>query len=101
MRALGLDLGTKTCGVAISDTTKSLANFLKVIRYTSIDILIAEIKYIIKEYNISEIALGLPKNMDNSLGSRALETIEFKENLSKSLNMEVTLVDERLSTVEA
>ncbi len=59
------------------------------------------IKDLVDEYKIGKIVLGLPKNMNNSLGFRAEETIEFKEKLEQYLNMEVILQDERLSTIEA
>ena len=98
MKYLGLDLGTKTLGLAISNG--EIATSLKTIRYEDIDKLILELKKIISEYNIDLLVLGLPKNMNNTIGPRALETLEFKEKLEK-LNYKVVLQDERLSTVSA
>ena len=103
MRYLGLDLGTRTLGLSISDRTGTIASVYDTLRFNDgdYDSLLAQIKEIIDEFNISKIVLGLPKNMNNSLGFRAEETIEFKEKLEKYLNMEVILQDERLSTIEA
>lgn len=101
MRSLGLDLGTKTLGVAISDSLGVIANPLKTINYKNREELIDPIKELIREYEVSDIALGLPKNMDNSLGFASTRSIEFKELLERHIDTEITLVDERLSTVEA
>lgn len=103
MRYLGLDLGTRTLGTALSDTTFTIATPYHTIHFSdsNYDELLPEIKKIVDEFSISKIVLGLPKNMNNSIGFRAEETIEFKEKLQKYLNMEVVLQDERLSTVEA
>lgn len=98
MNYLGLDLGTKTLGLAFSKGM--IATTLKTIRYDDIDKLIEELKQIISEYKIDIIVLGLPKNMNNTIGPRALETLEFKEKLEQ-LNYNVVLQDERLSTVSA
>ena len=98
MRYLGLDLGTKTLGLAISNGM--IASSYKTIRYEDIDKLILELEKEIKENSIDCLVLGLPKNMNNTIGPRALETIEFKERLEK-LNYKVELQDERLSTVSA
>lgn len=103
MRYLGLDLGTRTLGTSISDPTLTIASSYKTIRFddSNYQQLLPEIKNIVDEFNISKIVLGLPKNMNNSLGYRAEETIEFKKELEKNLNIEIILQDERLSTVEA
>ena len=98
MRYLGLDLGTKTLGLAISNGL--IATTLKTIRYEDIDKLIIELEQIIKDNKIDCLVLGFPKNMNNTIGPRALETLEFKEKL-ESLNYLVELQDERLSTVSA
>ena len=102
MRYLGLDLGTKTLGISVSDETKTIASTLKTLRFSenNNDEILDELKEIVKEFNIEKIVLGLPKNMNNTIGPRALETIEFKERLEK-LNYKVELQDERLSTVSA
>jgi len=103
MRYLGLDLGTKTLGVALSDITLTIASSYKTINFSENDYnsLIPEIDNLIKEFNIEKIILGLPKNMNNSLGERAETTIEFKKLLEDNFKIEVILQDERLSTVEA
>jgi len=103
MRALGLDLGTKTLGVAITDKTNSIASPLKVIRFndSNYEELIEPVKELIETYNITDIVLGLPKNMDNSLGFAAERSLKFKELLEKHIGIEITLIDERLSTKEA
>ena len=103
MKYLGLDLGTKTLGISISDSTRTIASVYTTLRFIEkdYDSLLEPLKEIVNKENICKIVLGLPKNMNNSLGFRAEETIEFKNKLEKYLNMEVVLQDERLSTVEA
>lgn len=102
MRTLGIDFGTKTIGLAISDNTKLIATSLKTIRYEDDYIkYFEEIKNIILERNVDEIVLGLPLNMDDTIGKRAEETLFFKEKLEDYLNIEVFLEDERLTTVDA
>ena len=98
MRYLGLDLGTKSLGLALSDRTGLIASFYKNISYTVEDKLLEEIKDIVEKEHVEKLVLGLPKNMDNSLGWRSTETIEFKEKLEKMLDKEVILEDERLTT---
>jgi len=103
MRYLGLDLGTRTLGMSISDDTLTIASTLKTIRFpdSNYNYLIDPLKSVIDEYNIKKIVLGLPKNMNNSIGDRGKTTVEFKNMIEKELNIEVVLQDERLSTVEA
>lgn len=100
---LGLDLGTRTLGVSISDSTLTIASTYKTIHFSdsNYDELLPQIKEIVDIENISKIVLGLPKNMNNSIGFRAEATLSFKEKLEKFLDIEVVLQDERLSTVEA
>ena len=98
MRYLGLDLGTKSLGLALSDRTGLIESFYKNISYTDEDKLLEEIKDIVEKEHVEKLVLGLPKNMDNSLGWRSTETIEFKEKLEKMLDKEVILEDERLTT---
>lgn len=102
MRYLGLDLGTTSLGVAISDKTNTLASPLKLIKFNSEDYntAINELMKIIKEENITSVVLGLPKNMDNSLGFASQRSLEFKKMLEAN-NINVILEDERLTTVEA
>ena len=103
MRCLGLDLGTRTLGVAISDKTNTLASFLKVIRFNddTKNQMYEELCQIIKEYNITHVILGLPKNMDNSLGFASQRSIDFINHLTNLIDVEIILLDERLTTVEA
>ncbi|MGM9878637.1 MAG: Holliday junction resolvase RuvX [Bacilli bacterium] len=98
MKYLGLDLGKKTLGLAISDRTGLIASFYKSLRYEDEDKLIIEISNIVEKEKIDALVLGLPKNMDNSRGFRAQETLEFKEKLEQKINKKVILQDERLST---
>ena len=101
MRCLGLDLGSKTLGIAISDRTNFIASVYKTIFFKDEDYssLIEPLKEIIKNEDIGTIVLGLPKNMNNSLGPRALITLEFKEMLEQKLNLPVVMEDERLTSV--
>ena len=101
MRYLGIDLGSKTVGLAMSDTTLTIASTYKTIIFKDEDYnsTINEIKDIIKEYNITKIILGLPKNMNNTLGERAEITLKYKELLEKSTDLPVIMFDERLSSV--
>lgn len=103
MRYLGLDLGTRTLGISISDTTHTIANTLKTIRFedSNYDLLLPELKKIIDENNISKIVLGYPKNMNNTEGEKCKITLEFKKKLENTLKIEVVMQDERLTTVEA
>lgn len=102
-RYLGLDLGTKTLGVAVSDLTNTIASSLTIIRFDSENYLSTkdDLESIIKEYNITDIVLGLPKNMNNSIGFRAEATLEYKSALEDWFNLNVIMQDERLTTVEA
>lgn len=101
MRYLGLDLGSKTLGISISDTTNTIASVYTTLRFSEDNNLdtLDELKKIIEENNITALVLGLPKNMNNTLGPRALITLEYKEKLEQELNIEVILYDERLTSV--
>lgn len=103
MRYLGLDLGTKTLGISMSDKTGIIASNFKTLRFAEKDYnsTIEPLKEIINEYDIKCIVLGLPKNMNNSLGFRSEETLEYKKLLEKNINIDVVLQDERLTTMEA
>lgn len=101
MKALGMDLGTKTLGLALSDSLGLIASPYKVIRYDDIDILVDEVIKLIDELNIDTLVLGYPKNMNNTLGEAIERTNNFKKLLSEKTNIEINLIDERLSTVEA
>ena len=101
MRYLGMDLGTKSLGLALSDKTGLIASFYKNINYEDEDKLIDEIESIIEKEHIEKLVLGLPKHMDNSLGFAAERSLKFKELLESKCDLKVNLIDERLSTVEA
>ena len=97
-RVLGLDIGTKRIGTAISDPLFITAQPLKVIYRTSDEAAIKEINEIIKEYNIKTIVSGLPKNMDGSIGVQAQNCIDFMKNFS---SVNVIFEDERLTSRQA
>ena len=102
MRYLGLDLGTKTLGLSISDKTGLIATNYGVLRHDNdYDLLIVLLKDIIIKEGIDALVLGFPKNMDNSIGPRAQIALEFKEKLEKEFNIPVYMQDERLTTVQA
>ncbi len=101
MKYLALDLGTKTLGLAISDKLGIIASPYKVLRYEDINKLIDELLVIIKEEQVDELVLGLPKNMNNSLGFASERSLNFKTLLETKCNLPIHLVDERLSTLEA
>lgn len=104
MRVMGLDYGSKTMGVAISDELMMIATGLEIIRRDSekkIRKTLIRIDELIAEYNIGKIVLGLPKNMNNTLGERAEKSLELKETLERRTGLEVIMWDERLSTVSA
>ena len=104
MRIIGLDYGSKTVGVALSDELGITAQPIMTIERKSENKLrrtLAKIEELIDEYGVSFVVLGYPKNMDNTVGARALATEEFKEHLERRTGLEVVLQDERLSTVES
>lgn len=101
MRYLGIDLGSKTIGLALSDETLTIATSYKTIFFNNEDYssTIAKIKEVVEEFDIKKIIMGLPKNMNNTLGERALITLEYKKLLEENLNIEVIMMDERLTSV--
>ncbi len=104
MRILGLDYGSKTVGVAISDELMMTAQALETIsrdRENKIRHTLVRIKDICDEYKVDRIVLGYPKNMDNSIGEQALKTESFMDELKKRTGLEVILWDERLTSVSA
>lgn len=101
MRYLGLDLGTKTLGIAITDKLGLIANPLKTLKFNRYEDILKPLGALITEEQVGEIALGLPKNMDNSLGFASKRSLEFKTFLESHFDIPINLVDERLSTVEA
>ena len=104
MRIMGLDFGSKTVGVAISDPLFLTAQGIEIVRRKSPNKLrqtLARIEDLKTEYEVEKIVLGFPKNMNNTIGDRCEKTMEFKEMLEKRTGLEVVLWDERLTTVEA
>lgn len=103
MRILGLDVGSKTIGVAISDPFHLTAQGLKTIYWDENDMTSADeaLRKLIDDYEVSTIVVGLPKNMDGSLGERAEITKIYAKRLERVFNVTVTLFDERLSTMSA
>lgn len=104
MRIMGLDYGSKTVGVAISDPLLITAQGIEIIRRKDENKLrqtLARIEELIIEYEVSEIVLGLPKNMNDTVGDRAELSLEFKDKLERRTGLPVTMWDERLTTVAA
>jgi putative Holliday junction resolvase len=104
MRILGLDFGSKTVGVAVSDPLMITAQGVEIIRRKDENKLrqtLARIEELVKEYEAERIVLGLPKNMNNTMGERVEKTMEFKASLERRTGLEVVLWDERLTTVAA
>lgn len=104
MRIMGLDYGSKTVGVAISDALCLTAQGKEIVRRKSENKLrqtLARLEELIAEYEVSEIVLGFPKNMNNTIGDRAEKSLEFQEMLKRRTGLPVVMWDERLTTVEA
>ena len=104
MRILGLDYGSKTVGVAVSDPLGLTAQRLDTIwrkQENKLRQTLARIKELVDEYQTEQIVLGYPKNMNNTVGERAEKALEFKEMLEKRTGLPVIMWDERLTTVEA
>lgn len=104
MRIMGLDYGTKTVGVAISDALKITAQGIETIERKEENKLrrtCARIEELIKEYDVEKIVLGFPKHMNNDIGERAEKALEFGEMLKRRTGLEVVMWDERLTTVAA
>lgn len=104
MRIMGLDFGSKTVGVSVCDPLGLTAQALETVKRKEENKLrqtCQRIEALIREYEITTIILGYPKNMDDSIGERAKKTVEFKEMLERRTNLPVILWDERLTTIEA
>ena len=101
MRYLGIDLGSKTVGLAMSDLTGTIASTYKTIFFKDEDYnsTIDEIKQIVEDFDIKKIIIGLPKNMNNTLGERAIITTEYKKLLEENIDVPVIMFDERLTSV--
>lgn len=104
MRILGLDFGSKTVGVAVSDPTGLIATGLEIIRRekeTKLRRTYARIEELCTEYGVEKIVLGLPLNMNGTEGERVIKTKAFAENIERRTGLPIVFVDERLTTVEA
>ena len=104
MRILGLDYGTKTVGVAVSDELGFTAQAVETIwrkQENKLRQTLARIEALIQEYEVESIVLGFPKNMNNTIGDRAEKSLEFKKTLERRTGLPVVMWDERLTTVEA
>ena len=102
MKYLGLDLGSRTLGIATSDPTGLIASTYKTIRHNEeYDRLLVEVQQLVEELKIDEIVLGFPKNMNNTIGPKGELSLEFKEKLEKLVTIPIHLQDERLTTKSA
>lgn len=102
MRYLGLDLGTKTLGLALSDQLGMIATSYKILRHNEdYDSLIPMLKEEIEKNDVTALVLGLPKNMNNSIGERGEIALNFKEKLENAFGLPVYMQDERLTTRQA
>ena len=102
MKYLGLDLGTKTLGLAISDPLGMIATSYKILRHDEdYDSLIPLLEKEITDNRIDGLVLGFPKNMNNSVGERGTIALEFKEKLEKAFKLPVHMQDERMTTMQA
>lgn len=104
IRIMGLDFGSKTVGVAISDPLGITAQGIEIIRREQENKLrktLARIEALAAEYHVTQIVLGFPKNMNNTVGERAEKTLAFGEMLERRTGLPVTMWDERLTTVSA
>jgi putative holliday junction resolvase len=99
---MGLDVGNKTIGIAVSDPLFLTAQGVKTIKRKGIKSDILELKSLIEEYQVSKMIIGLPKNMNNTIGPQGEKVLKFVKQLEQKFeDMEIILIDERLSTVSA
>jgi putative Holliday junction resolvase len=101
MKVLGLDIGEKRIGIAVSDALRCTAQGLTVLHRSGMDDDIGAIQELIDASQVSEVVVGLPKNMDGSLGEGAQKVMSFVSKLEESLSIPIVLWDERLTTAEA
>ena len=101
MKIMAIDYGDAHTGIAISDFTCTLAGYTTVINSRKAEVVVAEIQKIIAEHGVSELVLGYPKNMDGTLGPRAEKAAAFAETLREVTGLQVTLWDERRTTIDA
>ncbi len=100
MRVVGLDLGSKTLGISSSDINQIIASAYKTINFSSDDYAkaIIELKKVCDELQPEKLVLGLPKNMNGTIGFQAQKSLDFKEMIEKEIDIEVILIDERLTS---
>ena len=98
---MGLDVGNKTIGVALSDPMFLLANALETIKRKKASVDIERIKDLVDENDVNLIVVGLPKNMNNSIGPQAMRVISFVDLLKKQVDVEVVYEDERMTTIQS
>ena len=101
MRILGLDVGTRRIGIAMSDELLITAQGVESLYRKEIKADLEAINKLIRENNVSEVVVGLPLNMDGTYSAKTKEVIEFMDNLSKAIGVPVKTWDERLTTVQA
>lgn len=101
MRLLGIDYGDRRIGLAISDEMGLIAHKLPLIEISNMDEAIQNIVVCIEEKNISEVVIGLPKNMNDTIGPRAEIVLDFVEQLKNIINIPIVTWDERLTTMQA
>lgn len=103
MRVIGLDLGNRTVGVALSDYLGIIANPVGTFRFEDqdLDSALAQVVAVIKENQVEKIVLGLPKNMNGTIGPQAEYCLKFKEMLEEATELEVIMIDERLTSRQA
>lgn len=103
MRVIGLDLGNRTVGIALSDYLGIIANPIGTFRFDEqdLDAALKEVVRVIKENQVEKIVLGFPKNMNGTIGPQAEYCLKFKEMLEKETNLEVIMIDERLTSKQA
>src|SRR5665647_650105 len=100
-RLMGLDVGTNTIGIAVSDLLGITAQGLEVIRRSDPEHDFARLQEMVEQYSVKTFVVGLPKNMDNSIGAQAMFTQEFAAELEKKFGIPVLFWDERLTTKSA
>lgn len=103
MRIMGLDVGSKTVGVAVSDPFGWTAQGVEIIKIDEENEVfgLERVGELIKQYEVSKIVVGLPKNMNNSIGPRAEASLSYGELLIKAFHLPIEFQDERLTTVQA
>ncbi|HPP07320.1 MAG TPA: Holliday junction resolvase RuvX [Syntrophorhabdaceae bacterium] len=101
MRILCLDVGEKRIGISLSDPTGSIAQGLFVLQRVSLKRDLEQLEKILKNYEIGELVVGLPKDLNGSIGKKAKDVLDFVDSLKRRINIPVTLWDERFTTNEA